>query len=187
MTLFSIPSRLASALSLLAVMAASGPHLSLAEVISSDFTAQVEVEGRETPFTTRQLELIASEFETIFNAVSDDARLSFVTCRQEEVEEEEEEEKETSDNNGHRRLVNFRNRSYRNRSRFYRWYFSGRARCEGCKFRPPREDRRLGGPGNAASIPAIDELIPEASDMFLKKLDVDLQELLDGITGISWA
>jgi hypothetical protein len=184
MTLFSIPSRLASALSLLAVMAASGPHLSLAEVISSDFTAQVEVEGRETPFTTRQLELIASEFETIFNAVSDDARLSFVTCRQEEVEEEEEEEKETSDNNGHRQLQ--RTRRYR-RSRYYRWYFSGRARCEGCKFRPPREDRRLGGPGNAASIPAIDELIPEVSNVFLKKLDVDLQELLDGITGISWA
>jgi hypothetical protein len=184
MTLFSIPSRFASALSLLAVMAASGPHLSLAEVISSDFTAQVEVEGRETPFTTRQLELIASEFETIFNAVSDDARLSFVTCRQEEVEEEEEEEKGTSDNNGHRQLQ--RTRSIR-RSRYYRWYFSGRARCEGCKFRPPREDRRLGGPGNAASIPAIDELIPEVSDMFLKKLDVDLQELLDGITGISWA
>jgi hypothetical protein len=173
MTFLSIPSRFVSALSLLAIMAASGPGLSRAEVISSDFTTRVEVKGRETPFTTRQLELIASEIETIFNAMSDDARLSFVT-----VSQKQEEVEEASDNNDERQL------GRRNR---YWLYTGGKYRCNACKPRPPRADRRLGGQENADSSSTIERLLPGGSDIFLQHLDTELKELLDGITAISWA
>eukprot|EP00978_Attheya_sp_CCMP212_P036467 scaffold165611_cov71-Attheya_sp.AAC.1 len=53
----------------------------LAEVATEmdTFSTTIELEGRDRPFTVRQLEIIASEFETLYNALNDDYSVFFVT------------------------------------------------------------------------------------------------------------
>jgi hypothetical protein len=139
------------------MMAATGLQSTLADVNTpTTFSTEVKVEGRDTPFSTRQLELISSEFEALFNAISDDATLSFVRTDNMESDADD-------------------NRELRKRRRLRRYlYLTGQVYCAGCNRRKPQSDRLLG-----ASDTDID-----VNELMMKKFGKGLQEIFDGITSV---
>ena len=156
MPFLSFSSRVFSTLSLIAMMAATGLQSTLADVSTpTTFSTEVKVEGRDTPFSTRQLELISSEFEALFNAISDDETLSFVRT----------DDMEPHANRGLRRR----------RVRLTRYlYLTGQVYCSACNRRKPRSDRLL-----EASDTDLD-----VNELVMKKFGKGLQEIFDDITSV---
>ena len=150
------------------MMAATGPQstLALVEDATSTFAVKVQVNGRDTPFSNRQLELMASEFEGVFNALSDDTTLSFVSV------EEMESSDSDADADGDRML-----------RRRYLWMLRGRVHCSSCNQRKPRVDlRRLGESHNRHL--GESEIEIDVTELVMKKFGQGLQDLFDGVTSV---
>jgi hypothetical protein len=159
MTIFSFSSRFFSALSMCALIMAATPTLAEVATEMDTFSTTIEFEGRDTPFTVRQLEIIATEFETLYNALNDDYSIFFVTVTAEE-----------EDNNSNRVL-------YRNRRRM-RWRMRGGQRCIVCRPRGINSDRRvLRGESDSSQM-----MVSYDDDEFLSKFGKQLGEIFEDIS-----
>jgi len=169
MTIFSFSSRFFSALSICALIMAATPTLAEVATEMDTFSTTIEFEGRDTPFTVRQLEIIATEFETLYNALNDDYSLFFVTVTAEEDEDEDEDE----ENDNSRRALD----RYRRRRRL-RWRMRGGQRCIVCRDPRINSDRRvLRGESDSRQM-----MVSYDDDEFLSKFGKQLGEIFEDIS-----